>query len=127
MTGAADWLWVLGTSCLAAELFLRLPFERTLSRMARCGARAGRVVASRRISDRWKERAVPAYARKMAGHTLALTLYFAALGALVALVLLAADLAAPRAGRLLTSAPGIAGSFLVATAYYLLRRRLART
>lgn len=124
---AASWLWVIGASCLAAELFFRLPIERIVSRMAACGTRAARVVSSRRISDRWKERIMPAYARRMALHTLALTACFAALAALVALVLLAADMTAPEAGRLLTSTTGIVASFLVASAYYMVRQRLART
>ena len=124
---AASWLWMIGASCLAAELLSRLPFERTVSRMMRCANQASRVIASKRISDHWKERIVPAYAGRMATHTFMLALYFAALAALVALVLLAIDATTPEAGRFLTSAQGLIASFIVATAYYLLRRRLART
>ena len=124
--GAASWLLVIGVSCLAAELFSRLPFEPTVSRMARCGARAGRIISSRRISDHWKERVLPRYALRMAGHTLALTLCFAVLVVVAGGVLFAADAIAPDAGRFLGSAKGLAVTFAIATAYYVLRRRLAR-
>lgn len=125
--GTASWLLVIAVSCLAAELFSRLPFERTVSRMARCGGRASRIISSRRVSDHWKERILPSYALRMARHTLTLTLYFAVLAAAIAAVLFAADAIAPDAERFLTSAKGLAATFLVATAYYLLRRRLARS
>jgi hypothetical protein len=123
---AASWLWVIGASCLAAELLSRLPFERTVSSMAQCAHLAGHVISSRRISDHWKERVLPAYAGRMAGHTLMLTLYFAGLAGLVALVLLAADTITPGAAGFVTSGKGLLASFAAATAYYLLRRRFAR-
>ena len=124
--GAASWLWVIGASCLAAELFARLPFEPVVSRMAQCGARASRIVSSRRISDHWKEKVMPSYAMRMGRYTLTLALYFALLAVLVGGVLFAAEAMAPDAARLLTSAVGLAASFVVATAYYLMRRRLVR-
>ena len=124
--GPASWLWVIGASCLAAELFARLPFEPVVSRMARCGARAARIVSSRRISDHWKEKVMPSYAMRMGRHTLTLALYFTLLAALVGVVLFAAEAIAPEAARLLTSAAGLAASFVVAIIYYLLGRRLVR-
>ena len=124
--GVAAWLWVIGASCLAAELFARLPFEPVVSRMAKCGARAGRIVSSRRISDHWKEKIMPRYAARMGRDTLTLTFYFALLALLVGGVLLAAEAIAPDAARLLTSAAGLAASFLVAVVYYLVRRRFVR-
>lgn len=123
---AASWLWVIGLSCLAAELFARLPFEFVVSRMARCGARASRIISSRRISDHWKEKVMPRYAMRMGRDTLTLALYFAALALVAGGVLFAAEAVAPEAARLLTSARGLAAAFLVAIGYYLLRRRLAR-
>lgn len=123
---AVSWLWVIGASCLAAELLSRLPFERIVSSMAQCARLAGRVISSRRISDHWKERILPAYAGRMATHTLMLTLYFAALAGLVSVALLAADAITPGTAGLITSGKGLVASFAVATAYYLLRRRFAR-
>ena len=122
--GAVPWLWVIVASCLAAELFARLPFEPVVSRMTRCGARASRIVSSRRISDHWKEKILPSYAMRMGRHTLTLALYFALLAVLVGAVVFAAEAVAPDAARLLTSAAGLAASFVVATVYYLVRRRL---
>lgn len=124
--GAASWLWVIGASCLVAELFARLPFGPVVSRMARCGAQASRIVASRRISDHWKEKVMPGYAMRMGRHTLTLALYFVLLAALAGAVLFAAEAVAPDAARLLTSAAGLAVSFVVALVYYLLRRRRVR-
>ncbi|GGB97033.1 hypothetical protein GCM10011494_14380 [Novosphingobium endophyticum] len=123
---ALTWLWVIGASCLAAELFSRLPFERTVAGMMKCGSRAGWVFSSRRISDHWKETVMPAYAWCMARHTLTLALFFAALAVAIGIVLVLADAVSPEAGRFLASAPGLAASFVVATVYYVLRRRLAR-
>lgn len=123
---AASWIVVICVSCLAAELFMRLPFEFTVLRMARCGARASHIIASRRISDHWKEKAMPVYAGRMARCTLTLTLYFAVLGAAVGGVFLAADAIAPETGRFLSSMTGLMAGFLAATVYYLLRRRLVR-
>jgi hypothetical protein len=125
--GAATWLWVISASCLAAELFSRLPFERTVAGMMKCGSRAGWVFSSRRISDHWKETVMPAYAWCMARHTLTLALFFAALAAAIGIVLIAAAAVSPQAGRFLASGRGLAASFVVASVYYVLRRRLART
>jgi hypothetical protein len=75
----------------AGEVLLRLPFAATLRQMVANAGRARHVLTSRRISDHWKERAIPAYALRMG----LASLRFLGLLALVALAAVLPGLAYP--------------------------------
>lgn len=62
---------VLGTIA-AVEIAIRLPLGRTLASLKRVSRRSMWVVSSKRISDDWKEKALPAYAGRMFGGSLRL-------------------------------------------------------
>lgn len=55
------WLFVPLAAVLASEAFLRLPLLPVIRRVTGTARKSGRVLASRRISDHWKERVLPRY------------------------------------------------------------------
>lgn len=61
------WIAVIPAAILVCELALRLPILDRLVRMRRSADRSMHVLRSARISDHWKEKVLPAYARDMAG------------------------------------------------------------
>lgn len=56
------WFFVLIAAILASEAFLRLPVLTPVRRVLATTAKVTQVLKSARISDHWKERALPAYA-----------------------------------------------------------------
>lgn len=110
---------------LLVEAALRLPFGRALSRAVRTGERARRVLASRRISEHWKEKAVGAYAGRLIGATLALAVMIAALAAGFLGGAIALEALKTGAFGLLLGWPGIVYCTAVAGAWVLVRRRAA--
>lgn len=55
------WLFVLIAAVAASEAILRLPLLPVIRRVTKTARKSGRVLASRRISDHWKERILPHY------------------------------------------------------------------
>lgn len=55
------WLFVLIAAVAASEAFLRLPLMPVIRRVSATARKSGRVLASKRISDHWKERVLPRY------------------------------------------------------------------
>lgn len=55
------WLFVLLAGVLASEALLRLPLLPVIRRVTATARKSGRVLASKRISDHWKERVLPRY------------------------------------------------------------------
>lgn len=59
------WVWLSVCCAFAVELFMHAsPLDRA-HQMAETARKAAHVVASRRISDHWKERILPRYARAL--------------------------------------------------------------
>jgi hypothetical protein len=56
------WALIGLAAILASEVILRLPFARALHRVSDGSRKAARVLASKRVSDHWKEQVLPAYA-----------------------------------------------------------------
>jgi len=56
------WLLVILAAILASEALWRLPLMARVRDVTAASRKAGRVLASKRISDHWKERVLPAYA-----------------------------------------------------------------
>ncbi|NBC14800.1 MAG: hypothetical protein GVY09_15995 [Gammaproteobacteria bacterium] len=111
---------------LLVEAALRLPFGRALSRAVRTGDRARRVLASRHISEHWKEKAVGAYAGHLVGATLALVAMIAGLAAGFLGGARALEALQTGAFGLLLGWPGIVYCTSVASAWAILRRRAER-
>ncbi len=120
------WVATILFCFVLVEVALRLPFGNALSALTRSTQRASRTMASRRISDHWKEKAIGAYAGRTfrASGTLAvLILGLAAVAAAFAWVLgaiLGRDLFA-----FLLTLPGLLLSAFVASLYAWMRMRRA--
>lgn len=110
----------------ASETLLHLPFAATLRQMVRNAGRARQVLASRRISDHWKERAIPAYALRMG----LASLRFLGLLAVVAVAAVVPGLAYPQGPAAwidhLAGPASIGLLCLVSLAYLWLRTRRRR-
>jgi hypothetical protein len=61
------------------ELFLRLPFKKRVRELVATSGKSLKVIRSPNISDHWKEKAVPHYARLTMALSLSLTFYLIAL------------------------------------------------
>ena len=59
------WLLVVVAAVLASEALLRLPIVAKIKAVSEASQKAMRVLKSRRISDHWKERVLPAYAKRI--------------------------------------------------------------
>lgn len=75
------WLYVVVAGVLASEAFLRLPLIPTIREVSDTARKSGRVLASKRISDHWKERILPRYSLVI-GRGSVLFLLFLCLGLL---------------------------------------------
>lgn len=86
---AGPLLAALAATAVACELLLRLPLRSVLDGYAQMARRSASVMGSRHISDHWKEKALLAYAGRLArlsvvsiGILLAIAAPFAAAGLL---------------------------------------------
>jgi len=61
------WFLVIVAAILASEAFVRLPVMARIQGVAAYSQKAMRVLQSKRISDHWKERILPAYALRIGG------------------------------------------------------------
>lgn len=120
------WLLAAMLCCVGPELFFRLPIGRATGAMLREGMAASKVVASRKISDHWKERVMPVYARRMGWRTLVLSAWLAVLAAILGGLFFLAETIAPDISGLLSSTEGLIGALGVSFIYFAVRQRLAR-
>ncbi len=108
----------------AVELVLRLPIAGLARRLSTLLQKAFRVVSSRAISDHWKEKVLPSYAKGLAAISLKLGAILSLVGATVFSLSLAFEmllsLSTPPVELLMTWS-GIGLSTVVALAYCLLR------
>ena len=109
---------------VAVEYFLRAPLRERVQMLTRVGHKSARTLASKRISDHWKEVALLGYARQIAVHTLATSAILIGALALIGLLALALDkLFAPTPTTLqsLSSVPGLLAMTVVSLVYLKLR------
>jgi hypothetical protein len=59
------WLLVALAGVLASEVMLRLPLIGTIKGVIDVSRKSMRLLASKKISDHWKERVLPAYSLRM--------------------------------------------------------------
>jgi hypothetical protein len=64
------WLRLIVAALAASELFLRLPILPALDKAREAAMKSARLLPSKRISDHWKERMLPVYARIIATSSL---------------------------------------------------------
>lgn len=107
-----------------AELFIRLPILNTVRQSTMIASKSATLIRADKISDHWKERALPAYSGALFMHTLRLAAMLVAAFAPVIVALLIAPLFdAPLMG-LFVSWPGVTVSIVVAAIYVFVRMRL---
>ena len=70
-----SWLLAAVAGIAAVEVLLRLPLAETLVQYRQTVTKVQAVITSSRISDHWKEQAVPAYAVRLLGLTARTALY----------------------------------------------------
>jgi hypothetical protein len=69
------WILVALAGILASEAMLRLPLIRTAKGLAVVSQKSMHVLASKKISDHWKERILPAYSLRMAKNSVGFFLF----------------------------------------------------
>ncbi len=108
---------------IVAELFIRLPIIGTVRRSSDIATKSATLIRAPKISDHWKERALPAYAGALFMQTLRLGAMIAlALSPVIAALAVSSLFDAPLMS-LLVSIPGIALSVAAAGIYAFVRLR----
>jgi len=120
------WLRLVLCAAIASEVFLRLPIMATLRDAQTAAQKSALLLSSKRISDHWKERMLPVYARIIATSSL---LFFALLCAALLPVVIA-GLTYPGGMRiwtgLLLQPVNMLVLFALSVGYITLRVRLGR-
>ena len=107
-----------------AELFLRLPIIKTVRQSMALAAKSTKLIQAEKVSDHWKERALPAYSGAMFLKTLQLCGYLLAAFSPVAVAIAVAQFLGAPLAALFVSATGIMASLVVAVVYGFVRLRL---
>ena len=119
-----EYFLLIVATLAVAELFLRLPIIKTVRQSMALASKSSKLIQAEKISDHWKERALPAYSGAMFLNTLQLCgLLLAAFSPVAVAVVVAQFLGAPLAA-LLVSITGILASLVVAIVYGFVRLRL---
>ena len=111
-----SFLAVIVTTLIAVGVFSRTPYLQTTRGLVSAMRRSGHCVASHRISDHWKEKALARYSLTIAQNSLSLLLCFVALLATVLAAHLVFSLIGVDLIAALTSPEGVALSLVTATA-----------
>jgi len=120
------WALLAAATVLCVEIALRLPLVATVTLLIDTARKAAWIVSSARISDHWKERAVPRLAVRMLSASLRLLGCILLVFAPLLVALLAGAAAGLPTSAMVASLTGTLVLFAVATAYVMIRRRLAR-
>ncbi|MBY8978130.1 sulfotransferase [Rhodobacteraceae bacterium NNCM2] len=117
--------WVLAglLSVVLVEIVSSLPVAAILRRASRAAGRAFRVLSAPAISDHWKEKVLPAYAAQLFGAALRLGALLAGVAAIAWGLVLAGNGLAPGFADFIAGTAGIAATLIIATAWFLIRRR----
>ena len=111
---------------MASELFLRLPLMRQATLITRTTRRCAAILRSNRISDHWKEVALPAYSLRTAGRSISFFLLLCIAVLPVVLIGLLAPGGMDAWLELLMRPLAIAVLCLCSILYIFVRTRLAR-
>lgn len=124
-----SYLLVALASVIAVELFTRLPLLVQVHRLLRTTGKAGKTIASRAVSDHWKERVMLRYAVEILLCSLKLIVFMSVTLALAVFPALLTQLLydpALQITELFSSTGTVLFSLAVAVAYYVARSRLVR-
>ncbi len=119
------WVLLLLFSCLFVEILMRLPVQETMSDVAMIGKKSSAVLASKNISDHWKEKVFAAYSAKLLKSTILLTSYFLIAVVIVGALIYLVELFDISIGIELTTTTGIIYSGISATLYFFARKSIA--
>lgn len=120
-----DWALLAFAVVVAVEIAIRLPLLE-LWRELQCTVKSvSRVVASRKISDHWKEKVLLAYSRKLMVHSLRLLLFLLCILSPLLLALVVANAFGLQLAELMISTPGTLLTLILALVYVMVRKRFA--
>ncbi len=106
---------------------IRAPLFESVSTLLHYARKSAQVIASKHISDHWKEKVLPAYSQKVFLQSLRLFLIFVVLFAILLAIAVGLDflfLSGTATLDFLSSWPGILYATLVSVSYYYARSRL---
>lgn len=120
--------WIITTlcTCFFVELLIRLPVETTIQNITQIGQKSLKILASKRISDNWKEKVFAAYSGKLLKQTLLLASYFIFDFLVVTCLIIIADQFQLNVADFLFTFEGIIFSSITATIYFFIRKSFAR-
>ena len=120
------WIITILCTCIFVELLIRLPVETTIQNISQIGQKSIKILASKRISDNWKEKIFAAYSGKLLKQTLLLASYFIFdFFIVVGLIIIAGQFQLDVVDFLFTF-EGIIFSSITATIYFFIRKSFAR-
>lgn len=113
----ATWVWLALSCVIVVEIFVRIEPLEGAREMAEIGRKAAHVIASGKISDHWKEQALPLYAQRLlVASLLMFSKVLLVLSPFFVLGIVAGSFGVPLL-RLAASLPGVIASCLIAIAY----------
>tara|TARA_B110000503_G_scaffold91898_1_gene138706 strand:- start:4852 stop:5238 length:387 start_codon:yes stop_codon:yes gene_type:complete len=114
-------------SCLlVVELFMRLPLFKAIKELSAIASKSSKVVSSAHISDHWKEKILPQYAKIMALRSLSILFWLLLIFALVIGFIVTAEIALSATESVLNwlaTYQGITAATVFSLVYYWLRKR----
>ena len=108
-----------------AELFIRLPIIKTAREISAAAAKSMTTIRAGKISDHWKEQALPAYAGKMFAQTARLALLITAAAAPAIIILGVGQAFSLDAFAFAMSGPGIGVSLAAAFIFIFVRNKFS--
>ena len=119
-----NWLLLVIATVGAVELLFRLSVLQKAAMLTQIAGKAAKTINAPKVSDHWKEQAIPAYAgRMMATSVQFFVLLIVVVSPFALLSFIPFGASAPFAEFIL-SLPGIIGSIVIAGAYVVLRKRV---
>ncbi len=121
-----NWLLTVFLCACVVETALKLPLIDVVSRITSFSIKAMRTLASKKISDHWKEIVMLKYAVILFKSTMILALLLGILVLVVTVIVFTSDYLGSDLSEFLYSWVGMIFSTISATAYYCLRKKIVR-
>jgi len=121
-----NWLLTVFLCACVVETALKLPLITVVSKIASFSIKAMRTLASKKISDHWKEIVMLKYAVILFKSTINLALLLGIIVLVVTVIIFTSDYLGSDLSEFLYSWVGMIFSTISATAYYYLRKKIVR-
>ena len=120
------WIFTVILCACVVETAIKLPLIYVVSEIASIAHRALRTLASKKISDHWKEVAMLKYALILFKSTMILSVLLVIIAFVVTAIIYASDYYGIGLGEFLYSWVGLTFSTISATLYYYVRNKIVR-